>query len=479
MSYTRGDLLSVKSRTIFIADNLHILRGIQDNFVDLIYLDPPFNKKKNFAAPIGSKAAGASFKDIWTLDDIDIVWWGEIANKNPSLYTVLDAIGQTGGTDSQAYSIYMSIRFIEMQRILKPTGSLYLHCDPLMSHYLKIVLDSIFKHTNFVNEIVWKRHTSSQKGSQYAARSFGSNHDIILVYAKDHKKSKFDIPKKFPTTKEEIEKKFPNIDPDGRRWKDDSAHIWSNRSMGSRPNLCYMWRGFTNPHPSGWRLKKERMEEEYQKGNIEIVTKPDGTKKLVRKVYLKDYKGENMGDLWDDIKPALGKENCGYPTQKPLELLRRIISTATNKGDIVLDPFCGCATTCIAAEELDRKWIGIDLSSKAETLIKQRLHSEYPLDQYTEKASQLIVRDKPPVIHGTSSKNIKELLYGQQKGLCNGCNVHFQYRNLTIDHKMPRSKGGADIDENKQLLCGSCNSIKGSRLDTDQLKAELIRQKII
>ena len=468
----------IKNRTIFIADNLHILRNMQDCTVDLIYLDPPFNKNKNFAAPIGSKAVGASFKDIWTLDDIDTVWWGEIANKNPPLYDILNSIKSIGGIDSQAYCIYMSIRLIEMYRILKNTGSLYLHCDPLMSHYIKLILDSIFKQKNFVNEIVWKRNTSAQKGSQYAARSFGSNHDIILVYSKDKKQFKFDIPKKMPTTDEEIKKKFPNIDNTGRRYH-DRAPVFRGRDGGLRPGLCYTWKGFTNPYPTGWRLSKTRLQEEYDKGNIIISTDKHGNKKIKRRVYYENYKGENLSDLWDDIKPVRGKENVGYPTQKPLDLLRRIISTATVPGDMVLDPFCGCATTCIAAEGLDRQWIGIDLSSKAETLIKQRLHSQYPLDQYTDKVAKLIVSNKPPVQYCKDSKNIKELLYGQQKGHCNGCNVHFEYRNLTIDHITPRSKGGADIDKNKQLLCNSCNSIKGSRLTTDELKVELKRQQII
>ena len=149
--------------------------------------------------------------------------------------------------------------------------------------------------------------------------------------------------------------------------------------MGARPNLCYEWRGFVNPHPSGWRLSKERLEEEYQKGNI--VIRPDG--KLERRKYLKDYKGASYGNIWDDILPAAGEERTGYPTQKPLTLLERIIEASSNPGDIILDPFCGCATTCIAAESLQRQWIGIDLSVKAVELVKMRLERDLSMTEDT------------------------------------------------------------------------------------------------
>ena len=472
-----GSASGIKNRTIFTADNLHILRGIPDESVNMIYLDRPFNKNKNFSAPIGSKTAGAEFKDTWSLSDVDIAWWGEIANRNEALYTVLDAINKTAGEDLMSYCIYMAIRLLEMHRILKNTGAIYLHCDPTVSHYLKIVLDAIFVSRNFKNEIIWKRSTSQQKGSQYKSKKLGSNHDVILFYCKDVNNFQFENPKK-ALKDDEILKKFPKTDSDDRRWKDDSAHIWRTPNMGARPNLCYTWKGFKNPHPSGWRLSKPRLEEEYAKGNFEIIEK-NGVKKLIRKVYLDDYAGENLGDLWDDIDPAQGKERTGYPTQKPLSLLKRIIEMGSKENDVILDPFCGCATTCIQSEKLNRQWIGIDISPAALNLIKRRLHDEYPLDQYTKKEAQLVPLTEAPILQGTQSKNIKDLLYGKQHGHCAVCDVHFPYRNLTIDHVIPTSKGGADIDENKQLLCQSCNSMKGNRMTTTQLKAKLVKLGII
>ena len=190
-----------------------------------------------------------------------------------------------------------------------------------------------------------------------------------------------------------------------------------------------------------------------------------------------ETKGRLYSDVWNDImsfqQASTSKEYVGYPTQKPLALLERVILSSSNKRDVVFDPFCGCATTCIASEKLNRQWIGIDISEMALNLIKRRLHDEYPIDQYTKKAAQLIPLTKAPILQGTQSKNIKDILYGKQHGHCAGCEVHFPYRNLTIDHIIPTSKGGQDMDENKQLLCQSCNSMKGNRMTTDELKAKL------
>ncbi len=449
------------------------MRGMESGSIDLIYLDPPFNSKHDYSAPIGSKAAGAAFKDTWALNDIDVAWWGEIADAHPALYKVLEATKESAGKSMMSYMINMGVRIIEMRRILKNDGSLYLHCDPTASHYLKIALDSIFGHKNFKNEISWKRSTSGQKGSQHATKKFGHNRDVILLYSRDSRHAKFNPPKR-PLTKEESDEKFNRQDPDGRRWKDDSAHIWRTPGMGARPNLCYEWRGFQNPHPAGWRLSKERLEEEYQRGNFEIIKKAGGARRLIRKVYESDYAGENIGNLWDDILPVQGEEDLKYPTQKPLQLLERIIEASSNEGEMVLDPFCGCATACSAAEKLGRKWIGIDISAKAYDLVRSRLRREAGIEKFTKGAGEVIHRVDIPRRKGTRSPCLKDVLYGRQGGNCNGCGEHFRYQNLTMDHVVPRSKGGPDADDNMQLLCGHCNSIKGGRLNMAGLKTRLM-----
>lgn len=447
----------IKNRTIFTGDNLAILRGFKDNICSLIYLDPPFNSKHNYAAPIGSKAAGAEFKDTWTLQDVDVAWWGEIADTNMALYKALEACRYTAGKSAMSYLIYMSIRILEMRRVLKETGSIYLHCDPTMSHYLKMVMDAIFGTENFRNEIVWRRHTSIHGSFQHKPKQWGRMTDTLLYYAKTPKAP---ISPYMILTEEDRRIKFNLVDEHGKRYYDDSAHIWNSPGMGVRPNLCYKWRGFENPHPTGWRLSKERLEEEYQKGSIVIL--PNG--RLQRRKYESEFRGTPLGNLWTDVPPVFGgEEKLGYPTQKPLALLERIIHASSSEGDWVIDPFCGCATACSAAEKLGRKWIGIDISPKAYDLLSVRLKREAGLDKFTKGAGILVHRTDIPIRKGQRSPDIKDKLYGIQHGCCNLCRNWFEYHHLEVDHVIPKAKGGLDDDKNLQLLCGHCNRVKGDR----------------
>jgi len=360
---------NVRNRTIFNDDNLDVLKGINSQCIDLIYLDPPFNKNKKFAAPIGSSAEGAEFSDIFREEDVKSEWLVTIEEDEPELYHYLNGIRGVGNPYNFAYLAYMGIRLLECHRVLKKTGSIYLHCDPTMSSHLKLMMDTIFSEKNFRTQISWKRATSSQKGSQHKSRKWGNNTDVILFYAKSNQTPLNPYRK---LTEEERIDKFNRIDEQGNRYYDDSAHIWRTPGMGGRSNLCYEWKGFVNPHPSGWRLERNRLEEEYKKGNIVIL--PNG--KLQRRKYEKDYPGYTFGNFWDDIDPVQGSEYEGYPTQKSLALMYRIIKGSTRSGDIVLDPFCGCATTCVAAEHLERQWIGIDISIKAYDLVRKRLEKD-------------------------------------------------------------------------------------------------------
>ncbi len=399
----------ILNRSIFSGDNLPILRGMDSASVDLVYLDPPFNSNRNYAAPIGSAAAGAAFKDAWTFEDTDDAWWGEIAEVHPALYKVIDAAGAVGGAGAKAYLIYMAVRILEMQRILKKTGSLYLHCDPTMSHGLKLLLDAIFGADNFRNEIVWGYKTGgSSKGY------FSKKHDVILFYSKT-------VEYIFIPQKEKSYTKAKNRKEGVVNYGGGSAQFFKD-----------------------------------QKGVYNLV---------------------NMRDTWEiSYIGSTDKERTGYPTQKPLALLERIIKASSNPDDMVLDPFCGCATTCIAAEILGRQWIGIDISELALQLVKDRMRREVNLGDEANPAllGRVIHRTDIPIRHASKpSRDIKRLLFGRQRGYCKGCKRDFPYQNLTKDHIIPTAKGGANTDENLQLLCHFCNSLKGSRLTMPELHATL------
>ena len=461
------------NQCVFEGDNLDVLRGIDSRSIDLIYLDPPFNSNKTYSAPIGSKAAGAAFKDAWTLSDIDLIERNRIKREHEWLYALVYASGKTHSKGMFSYLMMMAARLFELKRVLKPTGSIYLHCDPSASHYLKLVMDGIFGSRNFRNEIVWQRHTSVAKGSQHNPKTWGNTTDFLFYYANPAAK----LSPYRPLDNKERVKQFPLKDEREDRYYNDSSHIFRTPNMGARPNLCYTWRGFTNPHPSGWRLSKERLEEEYQKGNILI---HDG-KRLERRKYERDFRGKQVGNLWSDIDPALGSERVGYPTQKPIALLNRIIAASSNEGDMILDPFCGCATAMVSAELLDRKWCGIDLSPKASELVVSRIREKKDLFSFKNISQRQDIPIRTDIKRSMASTpsqraKLKNQLYGEQEGLCNLCHTWFEIQHFELDHIFPRSKGGQDWIDNFQLLCGNCNRTKGDR-SQEEARALLAARK--
>ena len=447
------------NRTMWTGDNLAIMRGLNSESVDLIYLDPPFNSNRDYSAPIGSKAAGAAFKDTWTLDDVDLAWHGEIAEQNPAVYAVIDASGVTHGAGMKSYLIMMAVRLLEMHRLLKPTGSLYLHCDPTASHYLKLLLDAVFGAGNFRNEITWWR--TNAKG--LASISYPNNADTIL-YSSRGSGGTWNPPFR-PLSEEYIQRSYRHIDPKtGRRYRLDNLAN-PNRD---RPNLTYEFLGVTRV----WRWTKERMQREYENGRI-VQSKPGGVPAYKR--YLDEGRGAAVDTIWDDVQPiqAQAKERIGYPTQKPLALLNRIIKASSNPGDVVLDPFAGCATACVSAETLERQWIGIDLSPLAATLVQTRLRDAFKLFYDINHRTDIPHRTDLGTL--PNYRTHKHLLFGKQEGRCGGCRVAFPFRNFTVDHKVPQSKGGSDHFDNLQLLCGACNSTKGTGTQA-KLLATLARQ---
>lgn len=329
---------NVPNRTIFCKDNIDVLRQINSECIDLIYLDPPFNKNKKFTAPIGSHAEGASFNDIFREEDLKDEWLQTIKEDNPEIYQYLNGIKGTGKPYNFAYLAYMSIRLIECHRVLKSSGSIYLHCDPTMSHYLKTTMDCIFKEQHFRNEIIW----SYPPKGQGPKHGFHRKHDVILFYSKGSNNF-FERPH---TQLDEYQiGKFSKVDSEGRRFKEFKG----------------------------------------------------------RRTYLDISVGRPVSCSWNDIGQTAQSriEYLGYPTQKPLKLLSRIVKASSRAGDVVLDPFCGCATSCVAAERLGRQWIGVDISIKAYELVKKRLieartvAGEASEDMQT-LSSEIFLRTDPP-----------------------------------------------------------------------------------
>ena len=377
-------------------------------------MDPPFNKNKVFTAPIGSTAEGASFKDIFREEDIKEEWLGLIEENYPKIHSLIKGVKEFSTKYNWCYLSYMAIRLIECHRVLKETGSLYLHCDPTMSHYLKLLLECIFEEKNFRNEIVWC-YKSGGSGKKY----FSKKHDVILFYNKD-KNYKFNMIKE----------------------------------------KSYMGVG-------------------YSTGNKNVVLYKDKND-----IFLGPYTLVNTKDWWQiGMMATSSKKRIGYPTQKPLALLERIIKASSNEGDVVLDPFCGCATTCVAAERLNRQWIGIDISEKAYFLVNQRLRKEVQQTIHEFNKKVIYRKDIPDrtdegkIKHYRHPEN-KAHLYGKQEGNCNGCRQHFPYGNFEIDHIIPKVKGRSDKLGNLQLLCNLCNKRKGGGT-MSELKVKLKKEGLM
>lgn len=363
---------------LFYGDNLDVLRkSVATESVDLVYLDPPFNSNRAYNVIFARRASSSDTAQIQAFDDtwrwtqateaqfVDLLNGGvpnSVADALQAMHTLL------GENDALAYLINMAPRLVEMHRVLKPTGSLWLHCDPTMSHYLKVMLDAIFGAANFRNEIVWQR--TGSKGLM--TRRLPTNHDVILGYQQSdaatwHPEAAFiaydhdDLPGKTAS-------KYSQRDPDGRRYELKDI----TNPNPDRPNLTYEFMGVTKV----WRWTRERMQAAYDEGLI--VQSGPGRVPRVKK-YLDEQRGLPLSDVWSDIAPlnSQAAERLGYPTQKPIALLERILRLATSEGDVVLDPFCGCGTTIDAAIKMKRNWLGVDITYIAVGLIQARLKDTY------------------------------------------------------------------------------------------------------
>ncbi|HZL12708.1 MAG TPA: DNA methyltransferase [Verrucomicrobiae bacterium] len=460
------------SRLLF-GDNLKWLRDpklFPDASVDLVYLDPPFNSNADYnvlfreASGEASQAQFHAFTDTWNWADAAQTYAEFVDNcPNTAVVEMVEALHSfLKNSPMMAYLAMMAPRLVELHRVLKPTGSLYLHCDPTASHYLRMLLDGIFRQDNFRNEIVWQR-TSSHNDS----KKWGSVNDTIFFYSKSDDYVWNPV---FTGHEAKYVADFYRLKDERGIYRLD--HIIRSASMGPRPNLAYEYKGYTPQW--GWRMVRGKLEALDKDGRIQW--SKSGRPYLKR--YLDEQKGTAIKSNITDIPPigAQAQERLGYPTQKPQGLLERIIEASSNKGDIVLDPFCGCGTTIHAAQKLGRQWIGIDVTYLAINLIKRRLKDAFGEEVQFEERGQ-------PTDFG-SAKRLAELDKWQ-----------FQQWALSLIDARPRTEGdgkGADRGVDGMLYfydyTGSSRREEAHSKKGDQSlvtsaatksKEEAVRQKIL
>ena len=502
-----------KNRALFHGENLDILRGMDGETVDLIATDPPFNKGRDFHATPDSLAAGAKFQDRWDWTrDTEGEWHDQMKDESPAVWGAVELAKTTYGEDMAAFLCFMGVRLMEIHRVLKPSGSLYLHCDPTASHYLRVMCDAVFGQRNFRNEIAWKR-----SGGKSDAKRFGRTLDRLLYYTKS---DKFVWNQQYQAHDPEyIRKTYSRDDNDGRgAYTTMPLHAAGVTKDGDSGEA---WRGI-DPGAKGrhWGTPVKGVMSEYIIANELIPGWPDayptvrdrldaldeaglvvyGRGGLPRvKTYLAATKGIAATDLIADIPMASGRERVGYPTQKPLALYERIIKASSNPGDMVLDPFAGCATTPIAAERLGRQWVGIDIWDGAYEMIRRRMAAIGLASPDTQSTLTTVAgihyETVPPVRtdgglaaaphlaakykrlrpqaewQKMSRADMSDVLAAAQRSgadgdlvVCAGCGRALESRFFHLDHRLPSSEGGEHFITNRVLLCAPCNQTKSDKL---------------
>lgn len=420
--------LNFLNRTLYHGENLDFLRGMNSETVDLVATDPPFKKGRDFHATPDSLAAGAKFEDRWSWDDdVHEEWVDQLHDDWRGVYEVIDAAKHAAGMDMAAFLCWLGVRVIEMHRVLAPTGSLYLHIDHTAHAWTKAMLDAIFGRKQFRNEIVWGYRRWPAK-----SKHFQRMHDTILRYTRS------------------------------------DTFIWNQQYDQLSPSSIKQWQG---------------------KRRVDVVDTVTGRRHSVTED--SESQGVPMRDVWElsVVHPA-SKEHTGYPTQKPLALYERIVKASSNEGDMVLDPFAGCATTPVAAERLGRQWVGMDVWDGAFDVVKQRMEDNRQLlgdipeihystappvrsdgGQAAAPELRLKVQVAEPPGPRMTHAEMKAVLIQNEGLVCRGCLRTFDDdRYLELDHNTPRSDGGLNHISNRLLLCGPCNRAKSNTLTLSGLR---------
>ena len=471
------------NRTLFVADNVHILRGMNSESVDCIATDPPFNAKRILNAPMRSKKAEQSFDDRWRWDEVTDEWQDLIASDHPAIKEIIEAAAvieggsinpasgkiSTGRVKNSiaAYLAYMAPRIVEMHRVLKPTGVLFMQCNWEADSYLRLLLDAVFGRGKFINEISWKSHPS--KG--LARRRLARNHGTIFAYGKTTKwkwnpsYEPYDLD---VLQRDYDEDELAELSAADRKtieqydqWDGPRRYTLDNLANPNpdRPNLTYEFRGVTRV----WRWTKERMEAADAAGII-VQKTPRSVPRFKR--YLDEQPGRPRDDVWTDVVMPESSDS-EWTTRKPIALYQRLIACATDEGDIVLDPFCGCGTTAAAAEYMEprRQWVGIDIDPVAEDETDKRLHEAAGLEA---SIAPVTVRKtlKRTDIPNIPDAKLRQALWARQGRQCANpyCDSEkLRAADLELDHRIPRSRGGDDDALNRIGLCGNCNRRKGRK----------------
>lgn len=444
-----------KPNALYYGDNLTVLRNcIADESVDLVYLDPPFNSQASYnvlfrgASGVQSQAQIEAFDDTWHWgENAELAFDGVITSGNSNAAELLRALRSfLKENDMMAYLAMMAVRLLELHRVLKPTGSMYLHCDPTASHYLKILIDAIFGAENFRNEIIWKRHSAHS-----SAKRYGPVHDVILFYSKTDGFRWSGM--RLGYEQEYLDKYYKYNDGDGRGlyWRNSLTAAGTRAGSSGKP-----WRGH-DPASQGshWKFTIEHLEELNSEGKI--YWPPKGGWPQIKR-YREELKGMAVSDLWDDIdkiNPA-GNERLGYPTQKPEALLERIIKASSSEDDLILDPFCGCGTSIHASQKLKRRWIGIDVTHLAISLIEKRLRDAFPgiafdvhgTPKDLDGARDLATRDKYQFQWWAVSLVNAVPFGGKKKGADSGIDglIYFKPEGRTTEKAIVSVKGGENVN---------------------------------